>query len=46
LPQVWEKIPDKAAFMDSLCEKMGLPPDSWRKKHLEVLVYRVQSFHE
>lgn len=46
LPQVWEKIPEEAAFLDSLCQKMGLPPDSWRKKHLEVLVYQVQSFHE
>lgn len=46
LPQVWEKIPDKAAFLDSLCTKMGSPPDTWRRKHLEVLTYQVEEFHE
>jgi uncharacterized protein len=46
LPQVWEKISDKAEFMDSLCYKMGAAPDTWRKKHLEVLVYQVEEFHE
>jgi AmmeMemoRadiSam system protein A len=46
LPQVWEKIPDKADFLDNLCYKMGSPPDTWRKKKLEVLVYQVEEFHE
>lgn len=46
LPQVWEKIPDKAEFLDNLCYKMGSPPDTWRRKRLEVLVYRVEEFHE
>lgn len=46
LPQVWEKIPDKAEFLDNLCYKMGVPPDTWRRKHLEVLVYQVEEFHE
>jgi AmmeMemoRadiSam system protein A len=46
LPQVWEKIPDKAEFLDNLCYKMGSPPDTWRKKKLEVLVYQVEEFHE
>ena len=46
LPQVWEKIPDKAAFLANLCYKMGVPPDTWRLKHLEVLVYQVEEFHE
>ncbi len=46
LPQVWEKIPDKAGFMDSLCEKMGAPAGLWRQKHLEVLLYQVEEFHE
>ena len=46
LPQVWEKIPDKAAFLNSLCTKMGSPPDTWRRKHLEVLTYQVEEFHE
>jgi len=46
LPQVWEKIPDKAAFLDNLCSKMGVMPGTWRKKHLEVLTYQVEEFHE
>jgi hypothetical protein len=46
LPQVWEKISDTAEFLDSLCAKMGSPPDTWRRKHLEVLTYQVEEFHE
>src|SRR5512147_2829516 len=46
LPQVWEKIPDPAEFLDNLCYKMGANPDLWRKKHLEVLIYHVEEFHE
>ncbi len=46
LPQVWEKIPDKAEFLDNLCYKLGVPADTWRKKHLEVLTYQVEEFHE
>jgi AmmeMemoRadiSam system protein A len=46
LPQVWEKLPDPTSFLDSLCYKMGATPDLWRKKHLEVLVYQVEEFHE
>jgi AmmeMemoRadiSam system protein A len=46
LPQVWEKIPDPAEFLSNLCYKMGVDPDLWRMKHLEVLTYRVEEFHE
>ncbi len=46
LPQVWEKIPDPAEFLSNLCYKMGADPDLWRRKHLEVLVYQVEEFHE
>lgn len=46
LPQVWEKIPDKAEFLDSLCSKMGAAPDTWRRKHLQVSIYKVEEFHE
>jgi AmmeMemoRadiSam system protein A len=46
LPQVWEKIPDRAEFLDNLCYKMGAGPDLWRKKHLEVLTYQVEEFRE
>ncbi len=46
LPQVWEKIPDKADFLDNLCYKMGEAPDTWRRKHLDVQVYQVEEFRE
>ena len=46
LPQVWEKIPDVAEFLDNLCYKMGAAPDTWRRKPLKVLVYQVEEFHE
>lgn len=46
LPQVWEKIPDKAAFLDHLCAKMGAMPDAWRRGHLGVQTYQVEEFRE
>ncbi|HUH97662.1 MAG TPA: AmmeMemoRadiSam system protein A [Anaerolineales bacterium] len=46
LPQVWEKIPDKAEFLNELCYKMGAAPTTWRHKHLDVLIYQVEEFHE
>jgi len=46
LPQVWEKIPDKAEFLAELCYKMGAAPNIWKQKHLEVLIYQVEEFHE
>ena len=46
LPQVWEKIPDPVEFLSNLCYKMGVKPDLWRSKHLDVLIYKVEEFHE
>jgi|SRR5690349_13796378 AmmeMemoRadiSam system protein A len=46
LPQVWEKIPDRAEFLNNLCYKMGVEPDLWRRKHFEVLTYQVEEFRE
>ncbi|MBU4225386.1 MAG: AmmeMemoRadiSam system protein A [Chloroflexi bacterium] len=46
LPQVWEKVADKEEFLDHLCMKMGVAADTWRRKHLAVLVYQVEEFHE
>ena len=46
LPQVWEQIPDPAEFLEHLCWKMGAAPDLWRRRHLEVLTYQAQEFHE
>jgi AmmeMemoRadiSam system protein A len=46
LPQVWEKIPDKAEFINNLCAKMGAGANIWRQKHLSVQIYQVEEFHE
>ena len=46
LPQVWEKLPDKAAFLQHLCAKMGADPDAWRTRHLRVQTYQVEEFRE
>ncbi len=46
LPQVWEQLPDKAEFLDHLCQKMGQRADIWRRKKLEVFVYQVEEFRE
>jgi hypothetical protein len=46
LPQVWEKIHTPADFLDNLCYKMGTDHGYWRRKHLDVLVYQVEVFHE
>lgn len=46
LPQVWEKIPNPAEFLNNLCSKMGASENLWRHKHIDVLVYQVEEFHE
>jgi AmmeMemoRadiSam system protein A len=46
LPQVWEKIPDPADFLDNLCAKMGARANLWREATLQVYVYQVEEFHE
>jgi AMMECR1 domain-containing protein len=46
LPQVWEKIPDAADFLDQLCAKMGARENLWRDSKLLVYVYQVEEFHE
>jgi uncharacterized protein len=46
LPQVWEKLPDKATFLEHLCQKMGVTADLWRRKKLQVLTYQVEEFHD
>jgi AmmeMemoRadiSam system protein A len=46
LPQVWEKIPEPSEFLDNLCYKMGANANHWKKKHLDVLIYQVEEFHE
>ena len=46
LPQVWEKLPNAADFLDQLCQKMGAARDLWRRKPLQVQTYQVEEFHE
>lgn len=46
LPQVWEKVPDPAEFLDHLCQKMGEKAGLWREKNLQVSIYQVEEFHE
>ena len=46
LPQVWEKLPEPTDFLAHLCYKLGAAPNLWQKKHLDVLVYQVEEFHE
>jgi len=45
LPQVWESLPDKRAFMAELMKKAGLPADT-RLGRCRVSRYRVEKFHE
>jgi AmmeMemoRadiSam system protein B/AmmeMemoRadiSam system protein A len=46
LPQVWEQLPDKVRFMDSLAEKAGCEASDWRKPGTTVYLYEVESFKE
>ncbi len=46
LPQVWEQIPDKEAFMTSLAQKAGCQGDAWKTQPAEVLIYHVEAFKE
>jgi AmmeMemoRadiSam system protein A len=46
LPQVWEKIPDRAEFLNYLCHKMGTDENAWRARRMEVFIYQVEEFQE
>jgi uncharacterized protein len=46
LPQVWEKIPDRAEFLNYLCHKMGAGENAWSTRHMDVFIYHVEEFHE
>lgn len=45
LPQVWESLPDKRAFLGELLKKAGLPADT-RLTRCRISRYRVAKFHE
>lgn len=45
LPQVWEQIPDKDAFLSELCaQKAGLPRDCWKDAKTALSVFTVSAF--
>jgi AmmeMemoRadiSam system protein A len=46
LPQVWEQLPDPDDFLSHLCSKMGVSSSTWKTKHMDVLIYEVEEFHE
>jgi uncharacterized protein len=46
LPQVWEKIPNPAEFLDQLCYKMGARQICGARAKLQVFTYQVEEFHE
>ena len=46
LPQVWEKLPDKAKFLDQLALKAGGAPGDWRLPGTAVRIYQVEHFSE
>ena len=46
LPQVWDQLPDKKAFLGHLCLKAGLGENAWENGDLEVSTYQVQAFEE
>ncbi len=46
LPQVWEQLPDKEEFLNSLCRKAGLDEDCWKSQGLNVFTYQAEVFSE
>jgi AmmeMemoRadiSam system protein A len=46
LPQVWEKLPDPRQFLERLCYKAGLSPDTYDHPDLDVYTYQVEEFEE
>jgi hypothetical protein len=46
LPQVWDQIPDKQKFLDSLAVKAGCQADAWKTGPTTILIYHVEAFKE
>ena len=47
LPQVWEQIPQKEAFLSELCsQKAGLARDCWKDPKTEIYTFTVEAFSE
>lgn len=46
LPQVWEQLPDKEAFLAHLCQKAGMSATCWKDKDTVVKTYEAEYFSE
>lgn len=46
LPQVWDDLPDKITFLESLSQKARLAPDAWKNKSAILSYYTVEHFSE
>lgn len=47
LPQVWEMIPDKTQFLNTLAlEKAGVAEDAWKKPETSLHVFESKNFSE
>lgn len=48
LPQVWERLPDAADFMDALCQKAQIPANALKATPptVKVLTFQAHSFEE
>ena len=46
LPQVWDDLPDKIEFLESLCQKAGLPKNAWKDPETEIFYYSAEKFRE
>lgn len=46
LPQVWEQLPDKEAFLEHLCLKGGMSRSCWQQSNTCVEVYEAEYFAE
>ncbi|MBF0442398.1 MAG: AmmeMemoRadiSam system protein A [Oligoflexales bacterium] len=45
LPQVWEQLPDKVAFLESLCRKAGLGRNDWKSPEIRIMVYEATVYY-
>ncbi len=46
LPQVWDELPDKKEFFESLCQKAGLDEEDYLNREMEFWKYSVVKFGE
>ena len=46
LPQVWDELPSKVGFLNSLAEKAGGDAADWRGPGVSVSIYHVEAFKD